>query len=39
MKFLLKLHGNFGCPGNHSWKNSNDISYESTEAILMEFHI
>ena len=39
MKFLWKLHGNFGCHGNRSWKFSNDISYESAEPILMKFHI
>ena len=33
MKFLWKLHGNFGYYGNSSWKISNDISYESTEPI------
>ena len=39
MKFLWKLHGNFGCHGNRSWKISNDISYESAEPILMIFQI
>ena len=39
MKFLLKLNGNFGCHGNRSWKILNDIFYESTEPILMKFHI
>ena len=24
MKFLWKLHGNFGCHGNRSWKISNE---------------
>ena len=37
MNFLWKLHGNFGCHGNRSWKISNDISYERTEPILMKF--
>ena len=43
MKFLWKLHGNFGCHGNRygnrSWKILNDISYKSTEPIFMKFHI
>ena len=39
MKFLWKLHGNFGCHGNLSWKILNDISYESAESILMKFQI
>ena len=37
-KFLWKLHGNFGCHGNRSWKITNDISYESFEPILLKFH-
>ena len=37
MKFLWKLYGNFGCHGNRTWKNLNDISYETTESILMKF--
>ena len=36
MKFLWKLHDNFGCHGNRSWKNLDDISYENTEPILYE---
>ena len=39
MKILWKLHDNFGCHGNRSWKISNDISYKSTEPILMIYHI
>ena len=39
MKFLWKLHGNFGCHGNRTWKNLNGIFYETTETILMKFHI
>ena len=35
----MKFYGNFGCHGNRSWKNSNDISYETTELILMKFRI
>ena len=38
MKFSWKLHGIFGCHSNRSGKNSNDISYETTESILMKFH-
>ena len=32
MEFVWKYHGNF------SWKNSNDISYETTKPILLKFN-
>ena len=39
MKILWKLHDNFGCHGNRTWKKLNDIFYESMKPILMKFHI